>query len=173
MIQAQTQSHEIRCGVIFSHNFYICQKFFFSKLLSKSTRLITHYFHSNKLYCTGHRFCYTNEDVLRYIAKMIFLIVYLLIAFANGQYCDKENCFEGLSCDRIISKSRKKTTINLVSIDEDENEEWKLPEVPKIFFIESSGRDHLLPRQACTVESAIKNSGIQTVIIAMTSKGAS
>ena len=104
---------------------------------------------------------------------MIFLIVYLLIAFANGQYCDKENCFEGLSCDRIISKSRKKTTINLVSIDEDENEEWKLPEVPKIFFIESSGRDHLLPRQACTVESAIKNSGIQTVIIAMTSKGAS
>ena len=39
-----------------------------------------------------------------------------------------------------------------------------------LFFIESSGRNHLRPRDACAIESAVKNSGMSgRIIIAMTS----
>ena len=38
-----------------------------------------------------------------------------------------------------------------------------------MFFIESSGRDHLLTRQTCAVESAIKNSKIEQFYVIMTS----
>ena len=40
-----------------------------------------------------------------------------------------------------------------------------------LFFVESSGRNHLTARFACAVESAIKNSGLKgNIIVAMTSK---
>ena len=38
-----------------------------------------------------------------------------------------------------------------------------------MFFIESSGRDHLLTRQTCAVESAIQNSKIEQFYVVMTS----
>ena len=38
-----------------------------------------------------------------------------------------------------------------------------------MFFIESSGRDHLLTRQTCAVESAVKNSKIEQFYVIMTS----
>ena len=39
-----------------------------------------------------------------------------------------------------------------------------------LFFVESSGRNYLTPRDACTIESAVKNSGLQGhIIVAMTS----
>ena len=37
--------------------------------------------------------------------------------------------------------------------------------ISQMFFIESSGRDHLLPRQACAVESALRNSNIPKIIV--------
>ena len=40
----------------------------------------------------------------------------------------------------------------------------------KLFFIESSDRPHLLTRQACAVESAIKNAQIEEIYVLMTSK---
>jgi hypothetical protein len=70
-------------------------------------------------------------------------------------------------------KPRKKTTVSLVSVEADPDEAWKRPDAAKIFFIESSGRDHLLPRQACAIESALRNSGIDTLVVVMTSKGIS
>ena len=39
-----------------------------------------------------------------------------------------------------------------------------------LFFIESSGRNHINPRDACAIESAVKNSGISgRIVVAMTS----
>ena len=38
-----------------------------------------------------------------------------------------------------------------------------------MFFIESSGRDHLLIRQTCAIESAIRNSKIDQFYVVMTS----
>ena len=38
-----------------------------------------------------------------------------------------------------------------------------------MFFIESSDRDHLLTRQTCAVESAIRNSKIDQFYVVMTS----
>jgi len=103
--------------------------------------------------------------------KCLLLTSALLCALASAQHCEKDNCFSGLSCDKILLKPRKKTTINLLPIDEDGDELWRLPRTPKIFFIESSGRDYLMPRQACSVESAVRNSGIDTIVVAFTSKG--
>ena len=40
-----------------------------------------------------------------------------------------------------------------------------------LFFVESSGRNHLTPKDACAIESAVKNSGLKGhIIIAMTSR---
>lgn len=104
------------------------------------------------------------------MSHLCFYLSFLLIPLVRSQYCSKDDCFPDLSCDKIIIKSRKKTTIKLLSI-EDETEDWKRSDVLKMFFIESSGRDHLMPRQACALESAIRNSGIDTLVVAMTSKG--
>ena len=38
-----------------------------------------------------------------------------------------------------------------------------------MFFIESSGRDHLLIRQTCAIESAVRNSKIDQFYVVMTS----
>jgi hypothetical protein len=40
-----------------------------------------------------------------------------------------------------------------------------------MFFVESSGRSYLTARQACAIESAIRNSGLNVFVVAMTSKG--
>ena len=38
-----------------------------------------------------------------------------------------------------------------------------------MFFIESSGRDHLLIRQTCAIESAVRNSKVDQFYVVMTS----
>ena len=46
------------------------------------------------------------------------------------------------------------------------HEGWSESEVTsQMFFIESSGRDHLLPRQSCAIESALRNSNIPKIIV--------
>ena len=46
------------------------------------------------------------------------------------------------------------------------HEGWSESEdTSQMFFIESSGRDHLLPRQACAIESALRNSNIPKIIV--------
>jgi len=39
-----------------------------------------------------------------------------------------------------------------------------------LFFIESSGRNYLLPRQVCAIESALRNAQINPIVVVMTSK---
>ena len=39
-----------------------------------------------------------------------------------------------------------------------------------MFFIESSGRDHLLIRQTCAIESAVRNSKVDQFYVVMTSQ---
>ena len=70
------------------------------------------------------------------------------------------------------SKSSQETKIiTLIDIEsEDCTNDIISKENENLFFIESSGRDHLRPRDACAIESAVKNSGLSGhIIIAMTS----
>ena len=69
---------------------------------------------------------------------------------------------------------RKTKLILLVDIESIEdthfsnNTFWKGSD--NLFFIESSGRNHLRPREACAIESAVEKSGISDrIIVAMTS----
>ncbi|TRY71083.1 hypothetical protein TCAL_04271, partial [Tigriopus californicus] len=48
--------------------------------------------------------------------------------------------------------------------------EDELPLETKVFFIESSGRDHLLHRQACAVESALRASNIPLAVMVFTAQ---
>ncbi|TRY70891.1 hypothetical protein TCAL_17248 [Tigriopus californicus] len=48
--------------------------------------------------------------------------------------------------------------------------EGELPLETKVFFIESSGRDHLLHRQACSVESALSVSKTIRSVVTLTAR---
>ena len=49
-------------------------------------------------------------------------------------------------------------------------EKWISNKNNNLFFIESSGRNHINPRDACAIESAVKDSGISgRIFVAMTS----
>ena len=70
--------------------------------------------------------------------------------------------------------ARKRKLIFLLDIETEDgihrknNTAWSNRD--NLFFIESSGRNHLWQREACAIESAVKNSRIQgRIIIAMTS----
>ena len=77
------------------------------------------------------------------------------------------------------SKSSLKTSplksklIRLRNIEENDscnNSDILSKENNNIFFIESSGKNYLKPRDCCAIESAVKNSGLDGhIIIAMTS----
>ena len=86
---------------------------------------------------------------------------------------------ESKNCANIIksnerSLNRKPKLIFLMNItstgDTQPSYNTFLKNSDNLFFIESSGRNHLTPREACSIESAVKNSGISgRIIIAMTS----
>ena len=68
--------------------------------------------------------------------------------------------------------SNKQHLVKLMDIESNESSTTRIlsKENNKLFFIESSGRNYLTPRDACAIESAIKNSGLDGYIIyAMTS----
>ena len=67
------------------------------------------------------------------------------------------------ACDAKDHHSSSPQTIYLRPI---EAEEESVPKgVSRMFFIESSGRDHVLPRQACAIESALINGNISQIIV--------
>ena len=78
---------------------------------------------------------------------------------SNERHFDRKNKFEFL--------------VDIESIEDthlSNNTFWKGSD--NLFFIESSGKNHLRPRDACAIESAIRNSGVSgRIIVAMTSKG--
>jgi hypothetical protein len=82
----------------------------------------------------------------------------------------KENQ-KDIDCNRLVMRMRKKEQLKLTGFDDEEENEVLRSEKKKMFFVESSGRSYLTARQACAVESAIRNSGLNVFVVAMTSKG--
>ena len=79
---------------------------------------------------------------------------------------------DGKSIDRSLDKKTK-----LMTLIDIESTDYIHPSTNissnlngNLFFIESSGRNYLRPRDACAIESAVKNSGISgRIVVAMTS----
>ena len=69
--------------------------------------------------------------------------------------------------------SRKKTMmVELIDIESEDCSNINIYEQnhENLFFVESSGKDHLTARDACAIESAARNSGLAgQIIVAMTS----
>ena len=87
------------------------------------------------------------------IPKILVLLVQLYFKISYAQ----NTC----STDKSLCDDTSKI-ISLTSIQHG----WSsLDKSSQIFFIESSGRDHLLPRQTCAVESALRNANIPLVIV--------
>jgi hypothetical protein len=76
-----------------------------------------------------------------------------------------------IDCNKLVMRMRKKEHLKLTGFDDEEENEVLKSEKKKMFFVESSGRSYLTARQACAVESAIRNSGLNVFVVAMTSKG--
>lgn len=75
-----------------------------------------------------------------------------MLSIANLQ-AENGSCASGkLKCHLIDLKPYNE----IVKLDQSQE---------NIFFIESTGRDHLTPRQACSVESALRNSNISSTIV--------
>ena len=127
-----------------------------------------------------------NMPNLRYHHLCLDSILLVLILITNFSVSDSstENLDvekENQRCDPIIcptskndfkSLPNKQHLIKLMDIESNESRIKRVlsKENNKLFFIESSGRNYLTPRDACAIESAVKNSGLDGYIIfAMTS----
>ena len=98
---------------------------------------------------------------------------------SNAEAIKKES--EDGRCDPIICPTSKKDVeyssnqkhlIELMDIESSDHNITQLLSNTnnKLFFVESSGRNYLTPRDGCAIESAVKNSGLDGYIIfAMTS----
>ena len=85
-----------------------------------------------------------------------------------------------MECPRTDTTNRslkeKTKIIHMIEIDLKEPNQYPSSNIfsknsENLFFIESSGRNYLRPRDACAIESAVKNSGIAgKFIIVMTSR---
>lgn len=67
--------------------------------------------------------------------------------------------------DNPCNEEQAKSVIHLPEIDLQSESA-----LSQMFFIESSGRNHLLTRQLCAIESAIKNAQVEQIVIVMTSQ---
>lgn len=87
--------------------------------------------------------------------KRIFVALYATIILPKS-HADQSCNIDGINCDK--SDLIKLPHLHVKLANEINNES-------QIFFIESSGRDHLLTRQACAVESALRNSKLSRIIV--------
>ena len=102
-----------------------------------------------------------NNKVMENLNSKIFLILFqFFIHYVLSSIAEKEvdichiNDISCIAENKIIYLP----PIHVGWSEENEN-------ISQMFFIESSGRDHLLPRQACAVESALRNSNIPKIIV--------
>ena len=101
-----------------------------------------------------------------------FILFFFIKLIDGSEFCKKENCekqIKDIDCDKLVRRMRKKEQFKLTNFED--YEELFKSETKKMFFVESSGRSYLTSRQACAVESAIRNSGLNVFVIAMTSQG--
>ena len=87
--------------------------------------------------------------------KRIFVALYATIILPKS-HADQSCNIDGINCDK--SDLIKLPHLHVKLANEINNES-------QIFFIESSGRDHLLTRQACAIESALRNSKLSRIIV--------
>ena len=123
--------------------------------------------------------------------KCIIFMLFINIIYGS-EFCSTENCDEvkeqkdidlkqqidrrkenqkDIDCNKLVMRMRKKEQFKLTGFDDDVENQVLRSEKKKMFFVESSGRSYLTARQACAVESAIRNSGLNVFVVAMTSKG--
>ena len=80
-----------------------------------------------------------------------------------------------MRCPTSKKSSKSSAQTKLIPLLDIESEDCTTKDViskenKNLFFIESSGRNYLNPRDACAIESAVKNSGLAGhIIVAMTS----
>ena len=87
--------------------------------------------------------------------KRLFLALYASIIIPTSRA--DQNCYvDDVDCEK--SDYIKLAPLHKKLSDENDIES-------QMFFIESSGRDHLLTRQACAVESALRNSKLSRIIV--------
>ena len=99
------------------------------------------------------------------LAGLISLVV--LCALVQKIGCEAEE-------QKVCKAKEAGSSCNTISCPKDE---VKLNDLEKtdfesepLFFIESSGRNYLLPRQVCAIESALRNAHIHPIVVVMTSK---
>ena len=88
----------------------------------------------------------------------------------SNEECDPIIC--PISQKDLKSSSNQQNEIALVNIESNEDQIIKILSNTneKLFFVESSGKNYLTPRDGCAIESAVKNSGLDRhIIFAMTS----
>ena len=87
--------------------------------------------------------------------KRIFIALYAAIILPKS-HADQSCNIDGINCDKSDLVKLPDLHVKLSNENNIESQ---------IFFIESSGRDHLLTRQACAVESALRNSKLSRIIV--------
>ena len=125
---------------------------------------------------TNFNYCYLHVGS---ILSVTILLTNLRVSFSTVENLDIKSV--NPRCDPIIcptskidlkSASNKQHVIELGDIESNDTGITRVlsKQNNKLFFIESSGRNYLTPRDACAIESAAKNSGLDGFIIfAMTS----
>ena len=84
----------------------------------------------------------------------------------DDKTCEKDNCVDDKAKPEKLKCPRKE----IVNLKHLELEGTKWIDNPAVFFIESSGRPRLTPRQACAVESAALHNADMTSLVVMTAK---
>lgn len=99
--------------------------------------------------------------------KTVKTIVFLLV---HSEYYTVGNASKA----KLKNSKLALPCLNRVKLLDIDSEDCKLNGIisqknTNLFFVESSGRNHLPVRYACAIESAVKNTGLKNIIVAMTS----
>ena len=122
-----------------------------------------------KFYFPGESLILFNLVLLTNFRLSLSTIESLNIKVSNEK-CDPIIC--PISQKDLKSSSNQQNEIALVNIESNEDQIIKILSNTneKLFFVESSGKNYLTPRDGCAIESAVKNSGLDRhMIFAMTS----
>ena len=92
---------------------------------------------------------------IRWITRITLLLVAITTIRSSGEFCLKKDTCGSVDLDFVLGSSA-------AVLDTDDPN--------KLFFIETSGRDHLTTRQACAVESLAQNGRVNAVVLLASDK---